>query len=96
MKLNDFLQRLNDAPDSLAFNDTIALIEAQYDFTPTTFKNGGLLNEAGKTPARANCFRLPSYKACRHSKPCIASARITATMCSNTRTARITRPSEIL
>lgn len=56
MTLNDFLQRLNDAPDSIAFNDTIALIETLYDFTPTTFKNGDLLNEAGKNSGSCKLF----------------------------------------
>jgi hypothetical protein len=48
MELNAFLQRLNEAPSSVAFNDTIAVIDAMYEFTPTTFRNGGQLNEAGK------------------------------------------------
>ena len=56
MTLNDFLQRLNDAPDNIAFNDTIALIETLYDFTPTTFKNGDLLNEAGKNSGSCKLF----------------------------------------
>ena len=56
MTLNYFLQLLNDAPDSITFNDTIALIETLYDFTPTTFKNGDLVNEAGKNSGSCKLF----------------------------------------
>jgi HopJ type III effector protein len=48
MELNTFLQRLRDDPESVAFNDTIAVIDSLYEFTPTTFQNGDQLNEAGK------------------------------------------------
>ena len=56
MELNTFLQRLSESPESIAFNDTIALIEALYDFTPTTFRNGDLLNEAGKNNGSCKLF----------------------------------------
>lgn len=56
MELNDFLQRLNRAPESIAFNDTIAVIESMYDFTPTSFRNGDLLNDAGKNLGSCKIF----------------------------------------
>jgi hypothetical protein len=56
MDLNTFLQRLNSAPESIAFNDTVALIESLYDFTPTSFGNGDLLNEAGKNSGSCKIF----------------------------------------
>jgi hypothetical protein len=56
MELNRFLQRLNDAPDHIEFNDTIAVIEVLYQFTPTTFRNGTLLNEAGKNSGSCKIF----------------------------------------
>jgi len=56
MNLNEFQQRLNTAPESIAFGDTIALIDAMYDFTPTEFKNGDLLNEAGKNNGSCKLF----------------------------------------
>lgn len=48
MDLNDFLQRLNEAPLDIEFEDTIAVIEACYAFTPTAFRNGELHNAAGQ------------------------------------------------
>lgn len=56
MKLSDFLQRLDDAPDSIAFNDTMAVIDALYNFTPTAFKNGNLFNEAGQNNGSCKIF----------------------------------------
>ena len=56
MELNEFLQRLNDAPDSIAFSDTLALIESLYDFTPTRFSNGGLVSEAGQNSGSCKIF----------------------------------------
>ena len=56
MEWNAFLQRLNDAPDSISFNDTVALIEALYDYTPTTFSNGGLVSQAGQNSGSCKIF----------------------------------------
>ncbi len=56
MDISTFLQRLNSAPESIAFNDTIAVIESLYDFTPTSFRNGDLLNEAGKNSGSCKIF----------------------------------------
>ena len=56
MALNAFLKQLNTSPESVSFNDTIALIDALYDFTPTSFKNGSLLNEAGKNNGSCKLF----------------------------------------
>lgn len=56
MELNTFLQRLNDAPDSVCFNDTISLIDALYDFSPTAFTNGETRNEAGQNNGSCKLF----------------------------------------
>ncbi len=56
MELNDFLKKLDTAPDSVAFNDTIALIDAHYDFTPTAFDNGATRNEAGQNNGSCKLF----------------------------------------
>ncbi len=56
MQLQAFLKRLNDAADSIAFNDTIAVIDAHYDFTPTTFSNGNLRSEAGQNNGSCKIF----------------------------------------
>ena len=58
MILPTFLQRLNDTPDSIAFTDTIAVIDALYDFTPTAFSNGDLRSEAGQNNGSCKIFSL--------------------------------------
>jgi len=56
MDLNAFLQKLKDTPDSIAFSDTMAVIEAQYDFTPSAFKNGELMNKQGQNSGSCKLF----------------------------------------
>ncbi|MBU3070975.1 HopJ type III effector protein [Aestuariicella sp. G3-2] len=45
MSIDDFLNTLRNTPDTVDFTDTMAIIEANYQFTPTRFKNGDLTNE---------------------------------------------------
>ena len=56
MELNTFLQQLRSKPDSIAFTDTMAVIDANYDFAPTAFKNGELMNEAGQNNGSCKLF----------------------------------------
>lgn len=56
MDLNTFLQKLKAIPDSIAFTDTLAVIDALYDFTPTAFKNGELMNEQGENNGSCKLF----------------------------------------
>lgn len=46
--LETFFRQLSTEPDSISFQQTIALIDALYDFTPTAFQNGEQFNEAGE------------------------------------------------
>jgi len=56
MELNTFLQRLDESPDSVSFDDTMTVIESLYEFTPTAFDNGSLVNEAGKNNGSCKLF----------------------------------------
>lgn len=56
MKLDTLLQLLRDSPQSVTFNDTMAVIDALYEFTPTAFRNGDLLNEANKNNGSCKLF----------------------------------------
>ncbi len=56
MDLSSFLQRLDAQPDSIAFTDTMAVIDALYDFTPTAFTNGETRNEAGQNNGSCKLF----------------------------------------
>ncbi len=46
--LETFFRQLSTEPDSISFQQTIALIDALYDFTPTAFQNGAQFNAAGE------------------------------------------------
>ncbi len=48
MSLEEFLDQLDKNPESVEFNDTIEVIEANYSYTPTAFKNGNQENVAGQ------------------------------------------------
>lgn len=56
MTLEHFLNTLKNAPDSIQFNDTIAVIDSHYDFTPTAFTNGDTTNDAGQNSGSCKVF----------------------------------------
>lgn len=48
MNLQEFLDKLHTDPESIEFSDSIAVIDANYEYTPTNFSNGTQLNKAGE------------------------------------------------
>lgn len=54
--MKQYLQTLETAPDSITFNDTISMIDANYDFTPSAFRNGEMQNEAGQNNGSCKVF----------------------------------------
>ena len=56
MTLTDFTNKLNNQTETIAFSDTMAVIDVNYDFTPTTFKNGKTTNEAGQNSGSCKLF----------------------------------------
>lgn len=56
MSIASFLEKLKQAPNSITFPETIAVIEENYDFTPTTFYNGTQHNEAGQNSGSCKLF----------------------------------------
>ncbi|MBM6551959.1 HopJ type III effector protein [Marinomonas ostreistagni] len=42
------LQQLTQAPETVTFQDTIAVIDNEYEFTPSAFKNGEQSNQANE------------------------------------------------
>jgi HopJ type III effector protein len=56
MDLNAFLNKIKTSVETIEFNDTIAVIDTNYDFTPTLFKNGNAINEAGKNSGSCKLF----------------------------------------
>lgn len=56
MTLNDFLQRLDEAPEMVMLADTLETIDALYEFTPVAFSNGDLHNAAGEAPRSCRLY----------------------------------------
>ena len=56
MNLEAFKQKLKDTPNSIEFSETMSVIESNYEFTPTTFKNGDLQNNAGENSGSCKLF----------------------------------------
>ncbi|MEZ5741593.1 MAG: HopJ type III effector protein [Burkholderiaceae bacterium] len=48
MSLSEFLERLRRDPGSIEFDQSLALIDSLYAFTPTAFRNGSAQNAAGQ------------------------------------------------
>jgi hypothetical protein len=56
MSLTLFLDKIKTSPETIEFNETITVIDANYEFTPTLFKNGNTVNEAGKNSGSCKLF----------------------------------------
>ncbi len=56
MTLSDFIQKLSTAPESITFSDTMAVIDVHYDFTPTSFTNGNIVNAQNQNNGSCKIF----------------------------------------
>lgn len=56
MTLELFLSKLNDNPENINFEDTISVIDSNYNFTPCEFTNGDLLNAADQNNGSCKIF----------------------------------------
>jgi HopJ type III effector protein len=56
MSITSFLEKLKQAPNDISFSETIAVIEENYDFTPTPFCNGTQHNAAGENSGSCKLF----------------------------------------
>lgn len=56
MQLTEFLTQLNTDPTHIKFSDTISIVDTNYHFTPTAFRNGELQNEAGQNSGSCKLF----------------------------------------
>ena len=56
MKLEEFKSKLKNSPQEIDFSETIEVIETNYNFTPTAFKNGEIYNAAGENSGSCKVF----------------------------------------
>lgn len=50
------LDKIQNHPENISFQEVIAHIDAEYDFTPTRFTNGNTVNEAGQNNGSCKIF----------------------------------------
>lgn len=56
MNLKSFKDILQSDASKIAFTDTLDVIEANYDFSPTAFRNGETMNQAGNNSGSCKVF----------------------------------------
>ena len=56
MTLEQFLKTLRNEPETIEFDDTMFVIEAEYQFTPTAFTNGNVNNAADENNGSCKIF----------------------------------------
>lgn len=52
----NFIEKLKSNTEYIHFQDAITVIDENYDFTPTTFKNGNQFNNAGENNGSCKIF----------------------------------------
>lgn len=56
MIIEKFLDKARSNPQAVEFAETIAVIDSAYAFTPCSFLNGALVNEAGQNNGSCKIF----------------------------------------
>ena len=56
MSIDNLLKKLQTEPQSIAFSDTMATIDAAYNFSETAFNNGDTHNGAGQNNGSCKLF----------------------------------------
>ena len=56
MDVSTYIEKVKTTPETLEFNELMALIEAKYTFTPAEFSNGDLINAADQNQGSCKLF----------------------------------------
>ena len=56
MELHTFMDKLASLPEKIEFTDTMAVVDANYQFTETAFTNGGVSNQKGENSGSCKLF----------------------------------------
>jgi hypothetical protein len=54
--MKNFLDKIKSTPESITFQECIEVIDSNYDFTPTKFKNGENVNGIGQNNGSCKVF----------------------------------------
>lgn len=56
MNLKELLLVIKETPETVTFDEVIQVIDTEYVFTPTQFRNGLLVNQAGENSGSCKIF----------------------------------------
>jgi hypothetical protein len=56
MTIAELIQQVRNQPQSVDFNQVIQVIQQHYQYNPTEFRNGDLLNQAGTNEGSCKVF----------------------------------------
>lgn len=56
MNIETFLSQLQQSPSTITFKQTMDIVEQYYNYTPTTFTNGDVVNSAGSNEGSCKLF----------------------------------------
>ena len=56
MRVDELVQQARNDPNSIQFEQVMAVIEEHYDYNPTTFHNGDIINPAGTNEGSCKIF----------------------------------------
>jgi len=62
MTLNEFKNKLKSNSENVTFSETMAVIEENYEFTPTSFTNGTLENAEGQNSGSCKLFAFAIHQ----------------------------------
>lgn len=54
--IEEFKKKIAASPTGMFFSDTMAVIDLNYTFTPTSFTNGNITNEVGQNSRSCKIF----------------------------------------
>ena len=63
MTIADLIAQLRSAPDTIEFDQVMATITENYDYTPVRFTNGAVVNEAGTNEGSCKIFAFAQLNA---------------------------------
>lgn len=63
MTVQELITHVRQNPESIEFGDVIATITEFYDYTPTRFTNGEIINEAGTNEGSCKIFSFAQLNA---------------------------------
>jgi hypothetical protein len=62
MTIQQFKTKLKASPTTIAFAETMQIIEGNYNFTPTAFTNGELRNSVGENTGSSKIFAFAKHQ----------------------------------